>query len=175
MGVSKSGLVAFALLTALAFPGQIRGDDFASAAEEEELTPCQKMMAKCHDNWGECFPRDGYRGDACCDKGSSWKCSEDMTLDEQTSKDPTMAKIKNCFLAGHPDWESFERCLPDPSECKSPRLCHSGSEEKAKVAKCPRKFKCFLRKHSDIAALKRCMPKNDDYNFKNCNAPMPPI
>uniref|UniRef100_A0A914I974 Uncharacterized protein n=1 Tax=Globodera rostochiensis TaxID=31243 RepID=A0A914I974_GLORO len=173
MDVSNSGLVVFALLTALTFPGLSWGDDSASAPEE--LTPCEKMMAKCRDNWGECFDRHAYNGDACCQQGASFKCVDDMTEQEKMSKDPGYAKLINCAMAGHPDWESFEKCLPDPSECKRPRLCQWDEEEMAKIKKCPRKFKCLLRKHSDIAALKRCAPNNDDYNFENCNAPMPPI
>uniref|UniRef100_A0A183BZZ7 SCP domain-containing protein n=2 Tax=Globodera pallida TaxID=36090 RepID=A0A183BZZ7_GLOPA len=59
MDVSNTGLlVAFALLTALTFPGLSWGDDWASSPEE--LTECQKMAAKCQDNWGECFDRHAY-------------------------------------------------------------------------------------------------------------------
>uniref|UniRef100_A0A183C9Z5 Uncharacterized protein n=1 Tax=Globodera pallida TaxID=36090 RepID=A0A183C9Z5_GLOPA len=120
------------------------------------------MMAKCEDKWGECFPRDGYKGDACCDKGSSWKCVNDMTEQEKSSKDPV--------------YEILFKCMPDLSKCKSPSLCKWVNEEqRAEFAKCPRKFKCFLRKHSNMEALKRCIPKNDDNTFENCNAPMPPI
>uniref|UniRef100_A0A183BJW9 GRANULINS domain-containing protein n=1 Tax=Globodera pallida TaxID=36090 RepID=A0A183BJW9_GLOPA len=120
MDVSKSVVAAFALLTALTLPGLSWGDDSASAPKV--LTPCEKLAAKCSkqsNNWGECFPRDGYNGDACCDKGNAWKCGIDMTMDERISKDPTYAKMMNCALAGHPDMESLKKCLPDKSECKS--------------------------------------------------------
>uniref|UniRef100_A0A183C9Z6 Venom protein n=1 Tax=Globodera pallida TaxID=36090 RepID=A0A183C9Z6_GLOPA len=106
----KSGLVAFALLTVLTLPGLSWGDD--SASDPEELTPCEKMAAKCEkrgNKWGECLPRDNYNGDACCQKGSAWKCGIDMTVDERISKDPAYAKMINCVLAGHPDLESLKK------------------------------------------------------------------
>uniref|UniRef100_A0A914IAE1 Uncharacterized protein n=1 Tax=Globodera rostochiensis TaxID=31243 RepID=A0A914IAE1_GLORO len=168
MGVSTSGLVAFALLIALTLPGLSWGDE--SASSPEELTPCEKMSAKCRDNWGECFPRDGYKGDACCDKGSSWKCSENMTDQEVISKDPAFAKLVNCLIAGHPDWESLFKCMPDPSKCKVPYVCRV---ERWEIEHCPRKLKCLQRKHSDIDALWKCWPNN--LSEEECNAPMLPI
>uniref|UniRef100_A0A183CHG0 Lipoprotein n=1 Tax=Globodera pallida TaxID=36090 RepID=A0A183CHG0_GLOPA len=95
----KSGLVAFALLTVLTLPGLSWGDDSASAPEE--LTPCEKMAAKCEkegNKWGECLPRDNYNGDACCQKGSAWKCGIDMTVEERISKDPAY-DIRICQLS----------------------------------------------------------------------------
>uniref|UniRef100_A0A914IDF1 Uncharacterized protein n=1 Tax=Globodera rostochiensis TaxID=31243 RepID=A0A914IDF1_GLORO len=85
------------------------GDDSAlswlddSASSSEELTPCQKMMAKCRDNWGECFDRHAFNGDACCQQGASFKCGNDMTGPEAVSKDPVFAKLVKCMMAGHPD------------------------------------------------------------------------
>uniref|UniRef100_A0A183BZU0 Secreted protein n=1 Tax=Globodera pallida TaxID=36090 RepID=A0A183BZU0_GLOPA len=165
---SKSGLATFALLTALTLPGLSWGDD--STSSPEEFTPCEKMMAKCTDNWGECFPRDGYKGDACCEKGASWKCSEKMNTDEMMSKDPTYAKMINCFLVGHPDLESLKKCMPHPSECKSPRSCWINWKD---FEVCPKLLKCVQRKHSNWDALKKCLPK--DYYEKECNDPLPPI
>uniref|UniRef100_A0A914I9X9 Uncharacterized protein n=1 Tax=Globodera rostochiensis TaxID=31243 RepID=A0A914I9X9_GLORO len=165
---SKFVVIAFALITALILPGLSWGDDSASAPEV--LTPCEKMMAKCRGNWGECFPRDGYKGDACCEKGSSWKCNEDMTIDELILKNPAIAKMMNCFLAGHPDLESLKKCMPHPSECKGCDVEPDWNQ----LDKCPRKFKCLQRKHSDIYALAKCMPKKPETK-EECNAPLPPI
>uniref|UniRef100_A0A914I955 Uncharacterized protein n=1 Tax=Globodera rostochiensis TaxID=31243 RepID=A0A914I955_GLORO len=136
----------------------------------EVLTPCEKMMAKCDDNWGECFPRDGYKGDACCHEGASFKCVYEMTLQERASKDSAYAKLINCFLAGHPDLESLRKCVPRPSECKSPSMCRT---DHWYFQKCPKFVKCLQRKHSDIDALLNCWP-NDD-NMEECNAPLPSI
>uniref|UniRef100_A0A914I7M5 Uncharacterized protein n=1 Tax=Globodera rostochiensis TaxID=31243 RepID=A0A914I7M5_GLORO len=196
---SKFVVIAFALITALILPGLSWGDDSASAPEV--LTPCEKMMAKCRGNWGECFPRDGYKGDACCEKGSSWKCNEDMTIDELILKNPAIAKMMNCFLAGHPDLIAlrffnliFQNCffgdsapvgVPDFKSAKNeslkkcmphPSECKGCDVEPDwnQLDKCPRKFKCLQRKHSDIYALAKCMPKKPETK-EECNAPLPPI
>uniref|UniRef100_A0A183CHF9 Folate_rec domain-containing protein n=1 Tax=Globodera pallida TaxID=36090 RepID=A0A183CHF9_GLOPA len=167
MGVSNSGLVAVALLIALTLPGLSWGDDSASAPEE--FTPCEKMMAKCTDNWGECFPRDGYKGDACCEKGASWKCSEKMNKDEMMSKDPTYAKMMNCFLAGHPDLESLTKCMPDKSECKSPRSCWINWRD---FEVCPKLLKCVQPKTFELGRTEEMLAQN--YNEKECaTGPLP--
>uniref|UniRef100_A0A914I6V0 Uncharacterized protein n=1 Tax=Globodera rostochiensis TaxID=31243 RepID=A0A914I6V0_GLORO len=169
MDVSIFGLVAFALLTALTLSGLSWGVDSASAPEV--LTPCEKMMAKCRDNWGECFPREGYNGDACCQQGASFKCGDDMTVDERISKDPVYAKLVNCMIAGHPDMESLNKCLP----CPNKRPCHGLDEEdKAFMEECPKVLKCLQRKHSDFDALKKCLPK-EPFSKEECNAPLPSI
>uniref|UniRef100_A0A914IAC7 Uncharacterized protein n=1 Tax=Globodera rostochiensis TaxID=31243 RepID=A0A914IAC7_GLORO len=155
--MNVSNTVAFALLIALTLLDFSWGDDSASV----ELTPCQKMTAKCRDNWGECFDRHAYNGDACCQQGASFKCGDDMTPQEAISKDPVLAQRIKCVLAGHPDLESLEKCLPKLSKCKSPSMCLDEFDE-AKVTseKCPKILKCLQRKHSDVEELGKCMPKD---------------
>uniref|UniRef100_A0A914IA79 Uncharacterized protein n=1 Tax=Globodera rostochiensis TaxID=31243 RepID=A0A914IA79_GLORO len=139
----------------LPFPASVGGDD--STSSPEELTECQQMSAKCRDNWDECFPREAYNGDACCQQGASFKCVED-------------AKRMNCILAGHPDLESLIKCIPKFSACKSPSLCSNEfHEDKAIIEKYPKVLKCLQRKHSDVDD--NCMPKEPFSSKEECNAP----
>uniref|UniRef100_A0A183BQR0 Secretory peptide n=1 Tax=Globodera pallida TaxID=36090 RepID=A0A183BQR0_GLOPA len=172
MDVSKSGVLAFAFLTALTCPGFIcLGDD---SFAPEKLTACNKMAAKCRDYWGECFQRDAAIGDACCPEGSAWKCGNHMTPQERMLRDPSgYGKLINCFLAGHPDWESLGDCLPNPLKCRSPSMClNEFHEYEAKIKKCPMYLKCLQRKHLNWQSLNKCLPDPD--NKEECNAPLPP-
>uniref|UniRef100_A0A914HJD2 Uncharacterized protein n=1 Tax=Globodera rostochiensis TaxID=31243 RepID=A0A914HJD2_GLORO len=152
-----------------------RGSLSREECDPANLTPCEKMMENCTDKWGECFPRDGSNGDACCPAGSAWKCVNNMGMDEAMSKDPGgYGKKINCLLAGHPDWESLEKCMPKPSECKSPGMCRGFvGEVRAEFEKCPRYFKCLQRKHSNFDALLMCWPRHK--SKEECNAPLHPI
>uniref|UniRef100_A0A914HJ72 Uncharacterized protein n=1 Tax=Globodera rostochiensis TaxID=31243 RepID=A0A914HJ72_GLORO len=165
---SKFVVLAFAILIALVLSGGglVWWYNSSSAA-------CNKMSKKCQDNWGDCFPSagyNGYNGDACCSEGSAFKCVDDMTPYEIISKDAAYAKMVNCVLAEHPDLESIEKCLPKPTDCKSPRWCSIASDEsRAKAENCPKLRNCWLRKHSTIEAFMKCWPK--DLSEKECNAP----
>uniref|UniRef100_A0A914HLV5 Uncharacterized protein n=1 Tax=Globodera rostochiensis TaxID=31243 RepID=A0A914HLV5_GLORO len=169
MGVSKSVVVVFALFTALTFPA-------LSWECPKDLMPCHKMKENCTDKWGECFPLNASKGDACCPEGSAFKCVDDMTIDEMRSKDPAIIKMKNCILAGHPDWDTiYKKCMPELLEFKIPRsgLWTIVHRIKEKVEKCPKFLKCLQRKHSDYDALRKCLP--DPEQKEECNAPLPPI
>uniref|UniRef100_A0A183C8V9 DB domain-containing protein n=1 Tax=Globodera pallida TaxID=36090 RepID=A0A183C8V9_GLOPA len=164
---SKFVVVAFAILIALVSGGGLVWWYNSSSA------PCNKMAEKCQDNWGACFARpgyNGYNGDACCSEGSAYKCVEDMTIYERITKDAAYAKMISCVLAEHPDLPSVEKCLPKPTDCKSPRWCSLGSDEsRAQIDKCPKLLKCWLQKHSDLEAFMKCWPR--DLSEKACNAP----
>uniref|UniRef100_A0A183C5D1 Uncharacterized protein n=1 Tax=Globodera pallida TaxID=36090 RepID=A0A183C5D1_GLOPA len=61
-------------------------------------------------------------------------------------------QLKNCILAGHPDLESLEKCIPKGG-------LNEFQKDKAAIEKC---FTFWI-----------CMPK--DLSEKECNAPLPPI
>uniref|UniRef100_A0A914HLZ2 Uncharacterized protein n=1 Tax=Globodera rostochiensis TaxID=31243 RepID=A0A914HLZ2_GLORO len=164
MGISKSGVVAIALLTALAFPGLSWGDDdFVSAYEE--LPECSKMMASCRQYWGECFPRTGYNGDACCQKGQSFKCV-DRVPEELTPCEKMAAvcidKWGECFAReGHSGdaccqkgfaWKCGNHMTPQEAGSKDPGY------EKIKT--------CLLSLYPDSEGFEKCIP-----NVSECKSP----
>uniref|UniRef100_A0A914I9X4 Uncharacterized protein n=1 Tax=Globodera rostochiensis TaxID=31243 RepID=A0A914I9X4_GLORO len=175
---SKFVVIAFALLTALTLPGLSWGDDSASAAEEEELTPCQKMMAKCRGNWGECFPREAYNGDACCQQGASFKCGDDMTIEEGMTVDPVYAEAITCQLRAHPNLQSYVDCLPDMSECNMCDRKPWEEPDRRDILECPRNVQCILREIPDLDSLRKCFVKydrarGDEEAEAKCNSPAP--
>uniref|UniRef100_A0A183CHF8 DB domain-containing protein n=1 Tax=Globodera pallida TaxID=36090 RepID=A0A183CHF8_GLOPA len=157
MDVSKFVVVAFALLTALAFPGFSCGDDSA-------LTPCEIVKEKCtrtRNHFGKCFPDEGSKGDACCAENFGLKCAEEMTIEEGMAVDPVFAQAIKCELRAHPNLQSYIDCLPDKSECN---MCDRKAWEEADrrdILECPRNVQCLLREIPDLDSLRKCFVKYD--------------
>uniref|UniRef100_A0A183CJ80 Secreted protein n=1 Tax=Globodera pallida TaxID=36090 RepID=A0A183CJ80_GLOPA len=172
MGISKSVVAAFALLTALTLPGLSWGDDSASALSIPE--GCKKKAAECEKcNWGDCHPSSGFASDGCCSAGHQFKCCE--TAPEVLT--PCEKLAAKCSKQGNNWGECFPRDGYNGDAC-----CEKGNAWKCGgdmtidelILKDPayaQYINCYIAGHPDMESLKKCMPDNSECKLYQCRVP----